>query len=252
MPAVPFAYDSDAAAAVHRSWPREHPLPDRDPRRLVRGRAVIGSPPTSCCRQERSKRLPAVIYLHGSGGDRKQLVVPATWLASRHAIGLVITAPSATARAVPRAARQRPRLRRQARLEERDVIAVRRGIDLLRRRPDVDPSRIGYVGWSAGARSGAILAGVEPRLRTVVLMSGGATPISSYAARAPASLRPTIRRYLGDRRPAPLRTAAQPRPGCSCRTAGATRWCRASALDAHGSPRRPRARLFAGTTPITG
>jgi hypothetical protein len=27
-------------------------------------------------------------------------------------------------------------------------------------------------------------------------MSGGATPISVYAARAPASLRPTIRRYL--------------------------------------------------------
>jgi dienelactone hydrolase len=77
------------------------------------------------------------------------------------------------------------------------VIAVRRGIDLLRRRPDVDPSRIGYVGWSAGARTGAIVAGVEPRLRTVVLMSGGATPISSYAGRAPAALRPAIRRYLG-------------------------------------------------------
>ena len=45
------------------------------------------------------KRLPAVIYVHGSGGDRKQLVVPATWLASRHAVGLVITAPSATATA---------------------------------------------------------------------------------------------------------------------------------------------------------
>ena len=76
------------------------------------------------------------------------------------------------------------------------MIAVRRGIDLLRRRVDVDPGRIGFVGWSAGARAGAILAGVEPRLRAVVLMSGGATPISSYAARAPASLRPTIRRYL--------------------------------------------------------
>jgi dienelactone hydrolase len=142
------------------------------------------------------KRLPAVIYVHGSGGDRKQLVVPATWLASRHAVGLVITAPSATATA-PAGGLPKAELRRQARLEERDVIAVRRGIDLLRRRPDVDPSRIGYVGWSAGARTGAIVAGVEPRLRTVVLMSGGATPISSYAARAPTSLRPAIRRYLG-------------------------------------------------------
>ena len=142
------------------------------------------------------KRLPAVIYVHGSGGDRRQLVVPATWLASRHAIGLVITAPSATAPA-PTGGSPKAELRRQARLEERDVIAVRRGIDLLRGRPDVDPSRVGYVGWSAGARTGAIVAGVEHRFRTVVLMSGGATPISSYAARAPASLRPAIRRYLG-------------------------------------------------------
>jgi predicted esterase len=136
-----------------------------------------------------------VIYLHGSGGDRGQFVVPATWLAARHAIGLVITAPSATARSVASSS-PAARLSQQVRLEERDVIAVRRGIDLLRRRADVDPSRIGFVGWSAGARAGAILAGVEPRLRTLVLMSGGATPISVYAARAPASLRPTIRRYL--------------------------------------------------------
>lgn len=141
------------------------------------------------------RRMPAVLYLHGSGGDRSQFVVPATWLAARHAIGLVITAPSATARSTAGGS-ARARLRRQVRLEERDVIAVRRGIDLLRRRVDVDPGRIGFVGWSAGARAGAILAGVEPRLRAVVLMSGGATPISSYAARAPASLRPTIRRYL--------------------------------------------------------
>lgn len=150
----------------------------------------LALPPSS------GKRLPAVLYLHGSGGDRKQLVVPATWLAARHAIGLVITAPSATTPSTTGGSAL-ARLRREVRLEERDVIAVRRGIDLLRRRPDVDASRIGFVGWSAGARTGAILAGVEPRFRAVVLMSGGASPISSYAARAPASLRPTIRRYLG-------------------------------------------------------
>ena len=141
------------------------------------------------------ERRPAVVFVHGSGGDRQQLLVPATWLAARHAVGLVITEPSSNASA-PSSGSAVAELRRQARLEERDVVAVRRGIDLLRSRPDVDPGRIGYVGWSAGARTGAILAGVEPRLRTVVLMSGGATPVSAYAAKAPASLRPAIRRYL--------------------------------------------------------
>ena len=141
------------------------------------------------------KRRPAVVFVHGSGGDRQQLLVPATWLAARHAVGLVITEPSSTA-AAPSGGSAVAVLRRQARVEERDVVAVRRGIDLLRARADVDPSRIGYVGWSAGARTGAIVAGVEPRLRSVVLMSGGATPISTYAAKAPTSLRPAIRRYL--------------------------------------------------------
>jgi dienelactone hydrolase len=141
------------------------------------------------------KRRPAVVFVHGSGGDRQQLLVPATWLAARHAVGLVITEPSSTA-AAPSGGSAVDELKRQARLEERDVVAVRRGIDLLRSRPDVDPRRLGYVGWSAGARTGAILAGVEPRLRTVVLMSGGATPISTYAAKAPKPLRPAVRRYL--------------------------------------------------------
>jgi dienelactone hydrolase len=194
-PRGPFAYDSaQPLRFADRGRVNTHyPIAIHDVS-YAAGRDRIGAflvlPPSG------GKRLPAVIYVHGSGGDRKQLVVPATWLASRHAVGLVITAPSATATA-PAGGSPKAELRRQARLEERDVIAVRRGIDLLRRRPDVDPSRIGYVGWSAGARTGAIVAGVEPRLRTVVLMSGGATPISSYAGRAPASLRPAIRRYLG-------------------------------------------------------
>ena len=190
----PFAYDSSAPLSfadrgrVNTGYPIAiHDVSYRSGRDRVAAFLVL--PPSG------GERRPAVIWVHGSGGDRKQLVVPATWLAARHAIGLVITSPSATAPA-PTGGSPVSQLHRQTRLEERDVIAVRRGVDLLRSRKDVDPSRIGYVGWSAGARTGAIAAGVEPRLRTVVLMSGGATPVSSYAARAPASLRPAIRRYL--------------------------------------------------------
>ena len=144
---------------------------------------------------ERGTRLPAAIFLHGAGGNREEFVVQATWLAGRRAIGLSITAPSAAATA-QRGGSALQELRREVRLEIRDVIAVRRAVDLLRRRADVDPARIGFVGWSAGARTGAILAGVEPRLRAIVLMSAGAAPVSVYSARAPAALRPTVRRAL--------------------------------------------------------
>jgi len=52
------------------------------------------------------------------------------------------------------------------------VVDLKRGIDLLRARSDVDPDRIAYVGHSAGAHWGAILSAIDRRLKTVVLMAG--------------------------------------------------------------------------------
>ena len=53
------------------------------------------------------------------------------------------------------------------------VVNLRRGIDLLAARPDVDKKRIGFVGHSDGANLGGMLAAVDKRLVTFVLMSGG-------------------------------------------------------------------------------
>ena len=58
------------------------------------------------------------------------------------------------------------------------VVDLRRGIDLLRSRSDVDPNRIAYVGHSSGAHWGAILSAVDRRLKTVVLMAGVPTEAS--------------------------------------------------------------------------
>ena len=37
--------------------------------------------------------FPAVVYLHGTGGDRTELLVPATWMAARGVVALTITMP---------------------------------------------------------------------------------------------------------------------------------------------------------------
>jgi cephalosporin-C deacetylase-like acetyl esterase len=55
------------------------------------------------------------------------------------------------------------------------VIDLRRSIDLLEAQPDVDPSRIAYVGHDFGSMYGAVLAGVDPRPRYYVLMAGTTT-----------------------------------------------------------------------------
>jgi len=159
----------------------------------------------------RPRRLPAVLFLHGSGGDRAQFLPAAEWIAARGAVALTITEPSSSAPPPPRGERPGAGLRRQRRIAGADVVAARRAVELLRRRPEVDAGRIGLLGWSAGARTGAILAGVEPRLQALVLMSGGALPVADYAAAAPASLRPAVRRELSP--VDPLRWIARGRPG---------------------------------------
>jgi dienelactone hydrolase len=51
---------------------------------------------------------------------------------------------------------------------------MRRAIDLLLSRTDVDPNRVAYVGHSFGAQWGAILTAVDLRLKAAVLMAGAA------------------------------------------------------------------------------
>jgi dienelactone hydrolase len=156
------------------------------------------------------ERVAAVVYVHGAGGDRSQLLVPARWLVARGAVALAITAPSSV-EATPPGLDGLAALEWQRELAERDVAAVRRAVDALQSRPEVDAERIGYVGWSAGARTGALVAAVEPRIDAFVLMSGGAEPVSAYAREAPAELRADVERILGA--VDPLRSIGRARPG---------------------------------------
>ena len=154
-------------------------------------------------------RRPAVVFVHGSGGDRTELLPEAGRLAARNVVVLTITAPSTSAQSSATTPGQLLGEMRAASIS--DVVAVRRAVDILRSLAVVDPKRIGYLGWSAGARTGALVAAAEPRLRALVLLSAGAAPISAYAAAVPPSLRPQVRRELGS--VDPLRYVARARPG---------------------------------------
>jgi dienelactone hydrolase len=52
------------------------------------------------------------------------------------------------------------------------VVDMRRGLDLLLARRDVDPKRIAYVGHSYNAEVGAFLAGLDHKFKAFVLMAG--------------------------------------------------------------------------------
>lgn len=54
-----------------------------------------------------------------------------------------------------------------------NVIDERRGLDYLMTRPDIDGSRIAFHGQSSGAAIGIVLAGVEHRYRSVLIVGVG-------------------------------------------------------------------------------
>lgn len=57
-------------------------------------------------------------------------------------------------------------------IEIQAVVDLRRGMDLLLARPDVDAKRVAYVGHSYGAQWGSILSAIDKRMKTAVLMAG--------------------------------------------------------------------------------
>jgi dienelactone hydrolase len=156
------------------------------------------------------KPHPAVVLVHGSGGDRSQLLGDAFQLAKRGIVAMTITAPS-TAHPPAQPKSNEQLIDQSKQVTVADVVAVRRAADVLSSLPNVDPHRIGYLGWSAGAKTGAYVAVADPRFKALALLSAGADKLSAFVKAAPASLRPLVQKQLGlvD----PLRYVAAARPG---------------------------------------
>lgn len=83
-----------------------------------------------------------------------------------------------------------------AAVQARQVADVRRGVDYLLSRDDVDGERLAYVGHSFGAGVGAILSGVEPRLKWFVLMTHLLHTRDYLLSDAPGAV--AAREHLGD------------------------------------------------------
>src|SRR5205823_662209 len=111
--------------------------------------------------------FPAVIWAHGSGVTRSDLLVQATWFAARGSVELVPDDPFERNPALytPTAAQLRAAV-------IQEIVDLRRMVDLLQSLPYVNDRQIGYTGLSLGARYGAFLAGAEPRIKAFDLQSG--------------------------------------------------------------------------------
>ena len=109
-----------------------------------------------------------MILMHGAPGDYQRMLPEGKELARRGTVVLAINAPFS-----------RPGKEQDLTVTEKDredqiqlIVDLRRGVDLLLARQDVDPKRLGYLGISYGGAMGGLFAGVEKRLKVVVLVVG--------------------------------------------------------------------------------
>jgi dienelactone hydrolase len=140
---------------------------------------------------------PAVIYLHGQGGDRLEMLYTASWLAGRRAVALTVESPYSPNREIELGPGVEG-LQKERNRTVQGVVELRRAVDLLQSLPQVDDDRIGFVGYSAGARTGAILAGVEPRIKGFVFMSGGEDSVDEFMRLVDEGDRAEVRPLLDD------------------------------------------------------
>lgn len=109
-------------------------------------------------------------YMPGSEFlNRKEFLAEAVALAPSGVVSLLIDGPIARPGHVEN---KDPLSEQQINDRVQALVDFRRGADLLLARPDVDPKRLGYVGHSYNAETGAFLSGIDRRFKCFVLMAG--------------------------------------------------------------------------------
>ena len=113
-----------------------------------------------------------LIIQHGIPGYREFHLGYAMVLAKTGAVVLLIDAPFSRRMRADSTAQPFTFTEQDRDEQVQLIIDLRRGVDLLASRADVDADRIGYIGFSHGAAMGGLLAGVESRVRAYVLAVG--------------------------------------------------------------------------------
>ncbi|MCW3099184.1 MAG: hypothetical protein JWL77_4802 [Chthonomonadaceae bacterium] len=170
-----YAYDSDlplnaTVKLLDRDTIRTRYRLDYDSAHDQRVSAIVAVPTKG------TSPMPAVLLMHGSGGDKDVNYIHglSEALVRKGFITLSIDAQYRGDRVKPgRVNDIKPDSFTWRDAWVQTVIDLRRAIDYLETRPDVDKSRIGYLGVSMGGILGGILGGVEERVSCFALVVPG-------------------------------------------------------------------------------
>lgn len=140
-------------------------------------------------------RVPCVVFLHGYGGSKDDVASVAGLIAAEGYAIMAIDAVLHGERRKEGKELYSPKLTESVRGIIQTIIDLRRAVDYLETRPEIDKEKIGYVGGSMGGILGAIFIGVEPRIKAAVLLVAGGN-MSLMVRESQHYTMPTIRGYL--------------------------------------------------------
>jgi dienelactone hydrolase len=176
----PFSYESNAPLDVREA--AVETLPEATVHDVSYASPKGGRVPAYLVVPKGNGPFAAIEFVHWGQGNRSEFLSEALFYARAGVVSLMIDAPY-----------RRPEWesgpsfidnpQKDYLLYTQLVIDARRGLDLLLSRRDVDPKRVAYVGHSLGATWGGALAGVDKRVRAVVLI-GGLPSISDFSGDA--------------------------------------------------------------------
>ncbi|HEX8833495.1 MAG TPA: acetylxylan esterase [Abditibacteriaceae bacterium] len=118
-------------------------------------------------------KLPAVVLLHGKDGKIEDMLSIGQLLASR---GYASVIPELVGHGARREKDNPLFVGKAQRLRDgliETVQDVRRAVDFLQTKPEVDQQRMGLIGLSLGAMLGTITTAVDERIQTAILVVGG-------------------------------------------------------------------------------
>jgi dienelactone hydrolase len=130
--------------------------------------------------------FPVVLFAVGSGGDPTQWLPDSGVLAKKGYATLLLDATYDQTTGTPEA---------DGRGFVDYVVHIRRALDVLETLPQIDATRIGFVGFSFGANMGSLLAGVDDRVKAFALNGAFTMDASNALPSDPMGPGMTPKRY---------------------------------------------------------